>query len=190
MRSETVEAEDGSAMPESSSASKRAAEPGAAAPRVAEMPEMVLVGVVRAATSVAALAQGPMTIAGMWARFDRLKGELVNAEPGVFYEFHVERPTEPRMHFCLVGVRVTEIGAMPADMFVKVLPAGTYAVVTHRVLDGYAKLYEAFEAWLAASDFEEAAPFDVQRYDSRFTTMDDPASVQDVYIPIRRKRLA
>lgn len=150
------------------------------------MPEVVLVGVVTAAPSVAELADGPSGIAGLWERFDRIKDEIANDVPGAFYEFHAEPPAEPRVHVCLTGVQVTEIGAMPADAFVKVLPAGTYAVVSHRVIVGYAKLYADFGAWLASSGYEEAAPFDVQLYDERFTTMDDPASVQDVYIPIRQ----
>jgi DNA gyrase inhibitor GyrI len=101
--------------------------------------------------------------------------------PSRAFRFGMWRP-EPRV------VEMPEIANAVPGVFVKVLPAGTYAVVTHRVLDGYAKLYGAFDAWLAVSDFEEAAPFDVQLYDARFTTMDDPASVQDVCIPIRRKR--
>lgn len=156
-------------------------------PKIVEMPQIFLVGVVKGAPGVGQVDTEPMDIAGMWQRFDSSKAEISNVVEGVFYEYHVERPTEPRMHFTLTGVRVTEIGTMPPDMFVKVLPAGTYAVVTHRVVDGYDKLYGDFGRWLESSEYEERAPFDFQLYDSRFTSMDDPDSVQDVYIPVRRK---
>jgi AraC family transcriptional regulator len=169
------------------SRSGTAREEGAVDPKIVDMPRMVLVGVVNGAPDVSKLDEGGMGIAEMWERFGASSSQVANAVEDVFYEYHVERQEEPRMHFCLVGVQVTEIGTMPPDMFVKVLPEGTYAVFTHRVCDGYGKLYEEINAWLGASEYEEAAPFDFQLYDSRFKSMDDPESVQDIYIPVRAK---
>lgn len=154
----------------------------AAGPKIVELPEIILVGVVQGAPDVSQL-----DIAAMWQRFGAGSQAIPGAVEGTAYELHVQTAAEPCMHFCLTGVRVSELGAIPDDMFVKVLPPGTYAVFTHRVVDGYRRLYDLVNAWLAGSKYEEARPYDFQVYDSRFTSMDDPESLQDVYIPVRPK---
>jgi len=151
-------------------------------PKIVDMPEIILVGVADGAPDVSGI-----DIAALWQRFAAAAEEVEHTIEGVGYELHIQTPAEPCMHFCLVGTQVSEIGAMPPDMFVKVLPAGTYAVFTHHVVEGYKQLYDGIFAWLESSEYEEAHPYDLQLYDSRFTTMDDPESVQDIYVPVRLK---
>jgi predicted transcriptional regulator YdeE len=104
---------------------------------------------------------------------------------GVGYEVHIETGTEPRMHYCLTGVEVSALGALPPEVFVKVLPPCTYAVFTHRVVEGYETLYARIKEWLDLTQHERNTDFDFQLYDVRFKGMDDPESLQDVYIPLK-----
>jgi predicted transcriptional regulator YdeE len=152
-------------------------------PKIVERPQLMLAGVVGGAPDVSEL-----DIAAIWDRFIKVSEGIAHTVEGAGYELHIETPTEPRVHYCLAGTEVSAIGALPPDVFVKVLPPCTYAVFTHRVVDGYGKLNERISAWLASSGYEEAHPFDFQLYDSRFTSMDAPESVQDIYVPVRRSR--
>jgi AraC family transcriptional regulator len=151
-------------------------------PEIVELGELAFVGIVDAAPDV-----GQLDIGGMWERFTASSDSVKHTIEGVGYEFHAQTATEPPMHFCLAGVRVTEIEDLPDEMFAKVLPPCTYAVFTHRVVDGYAKVYERIGRWLASSPYEEAHPYDFELYDSRFKSMDDPESLQDIYVPVRPK---
>jgi predicted transcriptional regulator YdeE len=151
-------------------------------PRIVDMPQMVFVGVVQGAPDV-----GQIDIGAMWHRFGQGSDKVPNTVEGAGYEIHVGITEEPAMHYCLTGVQVSELGAIPYGMFAKVLPQCTYAVFTHHVVDGYPKLIERVNAWFESSDYEEAHPYDFQLYDSRFTSMDDPESVQDIYVPVRLK---
>ena len=38
---------------------------------------------------------------------------------------------------------------------------------------------------IVTAPYEEAHPYDFQLYDSRFKSMDDPASQHDIYVPVR-----
>jgi AraC family transcriptional regulator len=149
-------------------------------PKIVESTGMILAGVVVGAPDV-----GQLDIAAQWARFQEASEGLENEVEGAGYELHIQTPAEPAMHFCLTGVELTGIGNLPLDMFIKVLPPCTYAVFTHRVSDGYAKVYERINAWLESSAYAEAHPYDFQLYDSRFKGMDDPESEQDIYVPVR-----
>jgi AraC family transcriptional regulator len=149
-------------------------------PKIVDMPQMILVGVVQGAPDASQL-----DIGAMWQRFTERSEEVANTIEDIGYELHIQTPEEPSVHFCLTGVQVTELGSVPTDMFVKVLPSCTYAVFTHRVVEGYAKVYESINAWLESSEYAEAHPYDFQLYDSRFKSMDDPASLQDIYVPVR-----
>jgi predicted transcriptional regulator YdeE len=148
-------------------------------PKVVDMPRLILVGMVQGAPDV-----GSIDIAALWQRFAERGDEIENAVEGTGYELHIQTDGEPTMHFTLVGVRVTDLGDVPLEMFHKVLPPCTYAVFTHRVVDGYAALNDRVRAWLESSDYGEAHPFDFQLYDARFRSMDDPESLQDIYVPV------
>ena len=151
-------------------------------PKIVDMPEMILVGIVQGAPDV-----GQLDIGAMWQRFGEGSQKVPGAVEGTGYELHIRTTAEPCMHFCLTGVQVSELGPIPEEMFAKVLPPCTYAVFTHRVVEGYAKVYESINAWLESSDYAEAHAYDFQLYDSRFTSMDDLESLQDIYVPVRHQ---
>jgi len=148
-------------------------------PRIVEDLGLTLVGAVDTAAEVAELE-----IAATWQRFAEM-GDIDNAVEGRGYELHIALEGDPGVRCCLCGVEVTEVGELPLGAFVKVLPPVSYAVFTHRVADGYAAVYERINAWLASSAYEEAATYDFQLYDARFTSMDDPESLQEIYVPVK-----
>jgi predicted transcriptional regulator YdeE len=136
------------------------------------------VGTVGTAKEVAEL-----DIADLWQRFGALNEGVENEVEGAGYELHIA--LEHGRH-CLCGVEVSGIGAVPLGAFATALPPCDYAVFTHRLVDGYDAVYTRINAWLESSDYEEAGPYDFQLYDSRFTSMDDPESVQEIWVPVRR----
>ena len=146
-------------------------------PRIVEQRAFTFAGTVGTAKEVSDL-----DIAGIWKRFGELSGGVENEVEGAGYELHI---AVEHGRYCLCGVEVSAVGAVPLEVFVKVLPPCDYAVFTHRVADGYGAVYERINAWLKSSDYEEAGPYDFQLYDSRFTTMEDPESVQEIWVPVR-----
>lgn len=149
-------------------------------PKIETKPQIILAGLVEGARDVSEL-----DIGGMWQRFTEIEPLIENRIEERGYELHIEAESVPEMHFCFVGTEVTEIGTMPIDAFVKVLSARKYAVFTHRVAEGYEKLYEHVKKWLKTSGFDSDNAFDFQLYDERFKSMDDPESLQDIYIPLK-----
>lgn len=149
-------------------------------PRIVERPELVLAGVV---------ASGPdvhqMDFHGLWMRFESESVNIKHQVEEAAYELHVQTEAEPVMHFTMAGVEVTKIEDLPDEVFVKVLPAATYAVFTVRFVDGFEEVYERIWAWLADSPYT-ADPFayDIQRYGLRFTSPEDPESEVDIYVPV------
>jgi predicted transcriptional regulator YdeE len=90
--------------------------------------------------------------------------------------------------FYMASVEVDTFDNLPPTLVAKVIPTNTYAVFTYRgVLDS--RLKEAFHAayeWLAASDYERAGPYDFEFYGSEFTGPQNPESVLEIWVPIRK----
>lgn len=156
-------------------------------PQLVEKPEMTLVGVVGCGSSVSDL-----DIAGLWKRFDDEHGKSVKIKHQVEekgYELHIEEETLPKMHFCLVGVQVQKLEDMPIELFAKSVPACRYAVFTHCFKDGgFGDAFKAVYGWLENSEYAAAHCFDIQCYDARFKSPDDPESVVEIWVPIVPKK--
>lgn len=151
-------------------------------PEIVEKPQMTLVGLVGCGADVSTL-----DIGGLWSRFERHVERIEHRIEGTGYEVHIEEETSPPMHFALVGVEVERIGDIPLELFVKVIPAWTYAVFTHRLGDGsFGSAFEAAYDWIRTSDYRPARPFDIQVYDQRFRCPDDPESVLEIMVPLER----
>ncbi len=146
---------------------------------IVEKPSMIIVGVVGSGADSA-----NVDIPGLWEYFERHPVGVENAVEGTWYEIHAER--ESGSHFTMVGMEVPEVPAsLPADMFVKVLPAATYATFVHHFSDGgFAQAFERVYAWLEDSEYELAHQYDIQCYDDRFRGPGDPESALEIRIPI------
>jgi AraC family transcriptional regulator len=85
-----------------------------------------------------------------------------------------------------VAFEVSQIGAVPEGMEVKRLPAGQYAVFTHRLANGgYEGLNPVMDNWLKTGPYEHSDNFIVELYDERFKGGDKPDSEIDFLIPIK-----
>lgn len=150
-------------------------------PRIVERPELVLAGVVATGPDVS-----KMDFHALWTRFGNESPKISHSVEGAAYELHVQTEAEPAMHFTMAGVEVSEIGDLPPEVFVKVVPAGSYAVFTIKFLDGFAGVYDRIWAWLSESPYTgEPFAYDIQRYGDRFTSPEDPESQVDIYVPVR-----
>ena len=149
-------------------------------PRIVERPELVLAGFVASGPSV-----HEMDFHALWARFQSEVADIKHQVEGAAYELHVQTEAEPAMHFAIAGVQVTKIEDLPAEAFVKVVPAATYAVFTMKFVDGFEKVYERIWAWLAESPYTgDPFTYDIQRYGHRFKSPEDPESEVDIYVPV------
>lgn len=87
--------------------------------------------------------------------------------------------------YYIAGTEVSSLEDVPAGMVAKVVPAGRYAVFTHR--GSLAKLEYTmnyiYGSWLPKSGFEREERPDLEVYDERFKG-DREDSELDVYIPI------
>jgi len=151
--------------------------------KIISRPEMTLVGIVGTAPSV-----NELDIGELWERFiaeSRNLPHQIDEEKG--YEVHIEEEQSPRMHFCLIGVEVSQVEALPLEFFSKVIPAGQYALFTHSFREGsYGDAFKSAYDWVKASEYKPACAFDIQCYDARFKGADDPDSILEILIPVIR----
>ncbi len=153
-------------------------------PELVKKPEMTLVGLVGCAAHVSQL-----DICGLWERFDGHSKDIRHQFEGRSYEIHIQEQTTPPMHFCLVGVEVRKIEDLPLELFAKVVPACEYAVFTHRFGDGgFGHAFKAVYDWLENSEYAPTYQFDIQCYDSRFKSPEDPESILEIWVPVRPRR--
>ncbi len=92
--------------------------------------------------------------------------------------------------FYLAGVEVSSLDEVPVQLDAKVIPAHSYAVFDHvgRLPGTLAETFAyAYKTWLPQSGYQQAAPFDLERYDARYLGNDNPASVVQVCIPVVAK---
>jgi AraC family transcriptional regulator len=96
---------------------------------------------------------------------------------------------ETQEYFVMVGVEVHQIEDLPAPIFAKVLPAGSYAVFTLQGEQMTGNWGEAiYEEWLPASAYEDAYSCTIERYDGdRFKGWGDPGSEVEIWVPIKPK---
>ena len=153
-------------------------------PKIKEIPEMIIVGTVASGNTV-----GDIYIHELWGLFEKNKQSIKHKIEGKSYEVHIcGEYSGTNKHYCIVGVEVKKTEDVPLDMFVKVIPAGKYAVFTHQFKNGsYGKAYETINDWLRQAEYEGSFPFDIQCYDKRFQGTSHPESEIEFYIPIKKK---
>ncbi len=150
-------------------------------PRMVEAPYRLLAGLVACVTDITEL-----DIPGLWRRFEQNRAGIEATEQGVAYELHVQTEQQPQVHYCFVGMPVAAPDVESAELFTKAVPGGRFAVFTHNLADGsFEVAFQRVYEWLAASEFEPARPYDLQRYDERFVGPDNPDSVFEIHVPVR-----
>ena len=134
----------------------------------------------------------------VWSRLEPVSSQISNQKPEgpglapVMYGvegYSADMATSGRW-FYLAGVEVTTLDDVPVQAVAKVIPARRYAVFPYQgLLPGQiGEVFQyAYKEWLPRSGYEQAGPFDLERYDHRFLAGQNPQSVVDVCIPIVKK---
>lgn len=122
-------------------------------------------------------------ICELWDSFEACRQEIKHKKTEVGYELHL--PVQ-KNHFCLTGVEVTKVEDLPLKCFAKTIPAGEYAVFTHKFSQGgFPEAYKQMDEWIKENAPESAYTlFEVQVYDHRFKAMDDPGSEIEFLVPL------
>lgn len=148
---------------------------------IVERPQMLLVGMVSFDGDIGAL----------WGRFSPHENLIKHKVEGAWWELHIF-PEGQDARWVMVGVEVTQLEAVPDEMFVKAVPAGHYAVFPHRPglgepNHGYDALNQRIDTWLETGPYKISRRLSLQLYDARFKGMEDPESEQDLLIPVEPK---
>lgn len=140
-----------------------------------------------------------MDIANLWIRFKPRMEEIAGRiNPSVAYgicgnladeDVSPAEMTEDTAYTDLACVEVDDFDRIPDNMIGWTLPGRAYAVFTHkgRLFPNYLQqTYDyIYGTWAARSGYELDGGFDFELYDDRFTTVDDPDSEFDIYVPIK-----
>ena len=144
-------------------------------PRIVEKEEMKIVGCVSYGGDIGEL----------WHVFMTNEKAIQHAIPGVGYELHVFPEGAAKYHI-MVGVEVDSFNDQPLETFAKTIPGGLYAVFLYKgaTKDARATFQYIFGTWLPNSEYslDNRPHFEVlgEKYKN-----DDPASEEDIWIPIR-----
>lgn len=151
-------------------------------PIIVEEKEIILVGVAQL---------GQSDIGKLWDMFVEMEDRLSNADPEAGYELHIypEDDDKNTQIMVMAGFEVNQLpDQLPLFMVIKPLPKTTYVVFDYHFKDGdYVWINQKMKDWLKNSSFEQHLNYSIQRYDKRFTGMEDENSMIQFYIPIRLK---
>ncbi len=123
----------------------------------------------------------------LWDVFMRIEKDIRHAKPDVGYELRIYPESSAKCHV-LVGVEVKSFEDQPMETFAKTIPAGLYAVFTHRLANGgYTGANEGMDTWLKESEYRQEHPICVQVFDERFKKGNQPDSEIDFLIPVKKR---
>lgn len=147
-------------------------------PLVMDKPEMTLAGTART-------APGYEHIAPTWEDYMRVEDAIPGADRACRYEHHMSAGEDGQMR-CFVGVPVADrLAAMPEGVTLTHVPAARYAVFTWRMGDGgFGGAYAYIRAWAQDSQLSVDHSYDVQAYDARFTGIEKPDAIVEIWIPL------
>ncbi len=103
-------------------------------------------------------------------------------------EFYTEEFHKENKWFYMACKEVKDLSSMPDVMVGKRIPEHQYAVFSCKGLSELMKTFQfAYKEWLPKSDYVSAGCFDFELYDERFRGAENPESIIDIYIPIKKK---
>ena len=114
-----------------------------------------------------------------------MPNRIGDAMYGIIYGRPESQRSHPHEMQYLAGVAVSSIVEIPEGMVARAIPAGTFAVFTHRgpiktIGDTIAEIYRV---WLPQSSYEHAGIADVELYDQRFR-MNDESSEMEYWVTV------
>ena len=149
-------------------------------PSIIDREETIFVGVVSEGEDIYQL----------WQTFDFHVKEIKHKIDGACYELHTypEDPQSGNAPEYLVSVAVTAVEDVPEGLVVRRLPAGRYAVFTHRLANGgFTGCNDTMNAWLKNGTYKLSPNASIQVFDARFKGPDNPESVIDFLLPVVAK---
>ncbi len=129
-------------------------------------------------------------IPALWDRFVRRIDEIDDRIDGVHYGVCVDDSAAGSPGFFYsAATGVKSIGRVPEGMSATTVPAGTFAVFTHKgPITTFSKTIQSvWREWLPASGLMPTGASDFELYDER-CTMESPESEVDIYVPVTAPR--
>lgn len=157
-------------------------------PKFVEKQEIKLVGM-----QVRHTLKNPRYTA-LWGKFMPRQGEIADALSPAGYEVCCAEPGTNYADFnentefsTMAAVAVKDFSRVPAGMVTRVLPAGKYAVFTHKGPMSAMKMTYGyiFGVWAVSGRCELAHADDFALYDERFKSPESPDNEVDIYIPVK-----
>ena len=142
--------------------------------------------IARPATILVGAVSHGGSICELWQAFDACADQIKHRIPGMYYEVHTHADDPESAPEYFVSVAVAAAEGIPDGLTVKRLPAGQYAVFTHRLADGgFTGCNAAMNDWLARGPYRLTANVCIQVFDDRFQGVDHPDSVIDFLLPVQ-----
>ena len=147
-------------------------------PEIVECPQMFLVGVMHCAKDLA-----EVDIHGLWDMYGLIEPLIENRIDGAWYELHVGAQQGHGLHSVVAGVAVSELGSLPIECVLKVIPQGIFTHFSHSMKEGgYDGAFRRIDKWVHETG-TETRDYGLQLFDSAFNPEDED-SILHVYIPL------
>ncbi|TLS50894.1 hypothetical protein FE782_17755 [Paenibacillus antri] len=127
-------------------------------------------------------------IAKLWPRFNERVPEIGHVVGGAYGLCVFDADGVPGAPFdYIAGVGVSRADRVPEGMTAHTVSGGLYCVVTRQgVIDELGATFDYFwKEWLPNSGYVYGGGVEYEYYDERYRGNDDPASVMDIWFPIR-----
>ena len=125
-----------------------------------------------------------------WEMFMKLEKSLEwkDYDKAFGVEFYTEEFHQEGKWFYMACREVADLKSIPVHMVGKVIPENYYATFTCEGLSNLKNTFHfAYQEWLPRSNYVSAGCYDFELYDERFLGADNPESVIDIYIPVKKK---
>lgn len=127
----------------------------------------------------------------LWDKIIATQGEIknqTNPPQCLGFEFFPFNFPETKLFYYMPSFTVNDLSEVPLMMCGKSIPAGLYAVFTHKgPTSTIAQTFETiYLEWLPNSDYEFRFGYDFELYDHRFKGMDESSEL-DIYVPVKKK---
>ena len=147
-------------------------------PEIINQPLLLLAGVIASGKG-----PGDIDIRGLWNAYHQAEPGIDNRIDGTWYELHIGEKLGNGIYSVLTGIRIENIGHLPVEISLKIIPAGKYAHFAHCMKDGgFGEAFAQVEAWVKESK-TPTKDFGLQLYDSNFNPS-DKNSILHIYIPL------
>lgn len=147
-------------------------------PEIVQRPGLLLAGVMNCGKDVSEI-----DIHRLWKVYEQSESGITKRIDGAWYELHIGNGQGHGIYSVIAGVGISEIGELPIEVSVKVIPVGKYAHFAHCMKQGgFDEAFTQVEAWVKESG-AVTHDFGLQLYDSDYDPSDEN-SILHIYIPL------